>query len=57
VSITMAFEAIISLEPPRRFTSNPFALINCLDGCRDSVTLVIGRETLRYFGVDEGKKL
>jgi len=47
VSITMTFEALLSLQPCRRFTNNLFTLINGLDGCRDSVTLVVGRETLR----------
>jgi len=47
VSITMTFEALLSLQPLWRFTSNPFTLINGLDGCRGSFSLVIGRETLR----------
>jgi len=47
VSITMAFEALLSLQPLWRFTSSPFNLINDLDGCKESFALVVGRETLR----------
>jgi len=47
VSITMAFEILVSLQPLKSFNSNPFTLIYGLGRCRGSVTFIVRRETLR----------
>jgi len=49
----MALKALLSFQPLRKLTRNPFTHVKGFSRCRGSVNLVEGVETLgRYLGAD-----
>jgi len=46
ISIAITLEALLSFQPFRRITSNPFTLIKGFVRCRGSVNLVVGGKFL-----------